>query len=140
MTEREAFCAQARDDLKMFYFLTNPAFRVNRCHQLYYLQKSAEKWAKATMKGTYPFQHDGVVAPLIRRLSDDRQLFAIAANLEALIPTKLGQPNTEYPWQQPSGDFTAPVAFDYDSRIPLREAKQLARFLADRLHYQPKIF
>jgi hypothetical protein len=157
MSWRSAFLLQARSDNAVRRQLN--LLGVEYCHQLHYVQMTAEKLCKAIMsRDSDPnppeFTHAAIVSglktlktrPDVRRMLGykrfDQFRFAIdsllplASRIERLAPALAGSsgPNPEYPWRANAAlPVTAPVEFDF-ADLNIR-SPQMSKFLAviDRL-------
>jgi hypothetical protein len=135
---RAAFLAQARSDNNTRKLLNRS--KVEYCHQLHYLQMTAEKMAKGfltepTARNPPPFTHTAMVRFLrtLKGRPDVRaqlgftnhaaafsafidSLLPLAEQIQRLAPNFAGEsrPNPEYPWRPASSDAVIPPAeFDF---------------------------
>ena len=151
MTWADAFLHQARSDNAVRRLLNARGFE--QCHELHYLQMSAEKLAKsyATPPGheTPPRQTHAALVRFLQTLKSRRDLrerlgydnanvfrsyvdslLPIAQQIEQLPPSAAGlnQPNPEYPWRPHNGaDVIAPAHHDFMQTMP--ESHNLHKFV-----------
>ncbi len=157
MSWRSAFLLQARSDNTVRRQLN--LLGVEYCHQLHYVQMTAEKLGKAIMTDDADpdppeFTHASIVRGLLmlrtrpdirRRLGYQRfehfravinSLLPVAGRIERLAPALAGssRPNPEYPWRAGAAlPVTAPAEFNFPD-LHIR-SPQMAKFLRiiDRL-------
>jgi hypothetical protein len=142
MDWRDAFFVQAQSDYRVLKVLNQR--RLEACHQLHYLQMTAEKLAKGFLARPGdtqppPTVHSAFVRMLQvlkgrpdvrRRLGYARadvftayidSLLPLAHKIERLAPALAGlrQPNPEYPWQsRPEAPVIAPARFGFPDFMP----------------------
>ena len=146
-TWRRAFIRQARSDFEVFASLgTQPL-----CHQLHYLQMTAEKIAKALLcpddRSRPPRTHTVFVRFLqIAKASRDLRkptgmsknqfreyldgMLSVGNALENLAPVgDVDKPNTEYPWEA-GGKVISPLDYPFaDLRLTSLSMSKLLKFL-----------
>jgi len=131
----DSFLSQARSDWKAYNEIQKTS--LDDCHKLYYLRATTEKLGKAALlrSGSHTigdvsrnhkifvrFLQISTRNPKLARLLNVnnhqlkfyiQNMLPLAQRIENLVPQGNNNPNAEYPWQNPAGEFFTPSTYKF---------------------------